>query len=243
LARRGEKFLPVCASFVSRLQDLGFPEDRIKVYHSAVDLDEFPLRSPERSRFSERILLIAIGRFVTKKGFHLAVEVVKSLRDDGFNVQLELIGDGPERKAVLARAAALGIADRVDTPGWLGRREIYERLIRADVCLGTSIIPDTGELEGIPNVLKEAMAVGVPVVAFDHSGVGELVQNGRTGFLVSEGDVDAMARAIKQVISDASPTENIITAARKLIEDEYSSNAQAITAESIYRSLIPETDC
>ena len=106
-----------------------------------------------------------------------------------------IIGDGSEREAVLARAAALGIADRVVTPGWLGRRDIYERLIRADVCLGTSITPDTGELEGIPNVLKEAMAVGVPVAA-----------------------------------------------ARKLIEDEYSSDAQATAAEGIYRSLISGTD-
>ena len=146
LARRGEMFLPVCAAFIPRLQELGFPEDRVKVYHSAVDLDEFPLRSAERSRSSERILLIGIGRFVVKKGFHLAVEVVERLRNDGIDVELELIGDGPEREAVLARAAALGIADCVVSPGWLGRRDIYERLIRADVCLGTSITPDTGEL-------------------------------------------------------------------------------------------------
>jgi len=153
-----------------------------------------------------------------------------------------IIGDGSEREVVLARAAALGIADRVVTPGWLGRRDIYERLIRADVCLGTSITPDTGELEGIPNVLKEAMAVGVPVAAFDHSGVGELVQNSRTGFLVPEGDVEAMARAVKRFVSDASPTENIVAAARKLIEDEYGSEAQATAAEGIYRSLISGTD-
>jgi colanic acid/amylovoran biosynthesis glycosyltransferase len=237
LAGRGEQFLPVCAAFIPRLQELGFPEDRIKVYHSAVDLDGFPLRSAERSRSSKRILLIAIGRFVAKKGFHLAVEVAERLRNDGIDVELELIGDGPEREAVLARAATLGIADRVVAPGWLGRREIYERLIHADVCLGTSITPDTGELEGIPNVLKEAMAVGVPIVAFDHSGVGELVQNGRTGFLVPEGDVEAMARAVKQLVSDPSPTENIVTAARKLIEDEYGSEAQAIAVEGIYQSI------
>jgi colanic acid/amylovoran biosynthesis glycosyltransferase len=241
LARQGEQFLPVCAAFVPRLQELGFPEDCIKVYHSAVDLDEFPLRSADRSRSSERILLIVMGRFVAKKGFHLTVEVAERLRNDDIDVELELIGDGPEREAVLARAAALGIADRVVAPGWLGRREIYERLIRADVCLGTSITPDTGELEGIPNVLKEAMAVGVPVVAFDHSGVGELVQNGRTGFLVPQGDVEAMARVIKQLVSDVSSTENIVTAARNLIEDEYGSEAQAIAVEGIYESLISGT--
>jgi colanic acid/amylovoran biosynthesis glycosyltransferase len=238
LARQGEKFLPVCAAFIPRLKELGFPEDRIKVYHSAVNLDGFPLRSARRSRSSERILLIVIGRFVAKKGFHLAVEVVKRLLNEGMDVELELIGDGPERGTLLARAAALGIADRIVAPGWLGRREIYERLIRADVCLGTSITPDTGEVEGIPNVLKEAMAVGVPVAAFDHSGVGELVQNGRTGLLIPEGDIEAMVRAVKHLVSDASPTERIVAAARKLIEDEYSSDVQAAAVESIYRSLI-----
>jgi colanic acid/amylovoran biosynthesis glycosyltransferase len=242
LTRQGDKFLPVCAAFIPRLQELGFPEDRIEVYHSAVDLDGFPFRSAGRSRSSEHILLIVIGRFVVKKGFHLAVEVVEKLRNDGIDVELELIGDGPERETVLARAAELSIADRVVTPGWLGRREIYERLIRADVCLGTSITPDTGEVEGIPNVLKEAMAVGVPVAAFNHSGVGELVQNGRTGFLVPEGNVEAMARAVKRCVSDVSQTENIVAAARKLIEDEYGSDVQATAAEGIYRSLIARTD-
>ena len=242
LARRGDKFLPVCAAFIPRLQELGFPEERVHVYHSAVDLDEFPLRSAKRGRSSERILLISIGRFVAKKGFHLAVDVVERLRNEGIDVELELIGDGPEREAVLARAAALDIADRVVTPGWLGRRDIYERLIRADVCLGTSITPDTGELEGIPNVLKEAMAAGVPVAAFDHSGVSELVQIGKTGLLVPEGDVAAMAQAVKQLVSDTSPTENIVTAARKLIEDEYGSDVQATAAEGIYRSLVSEMD-
>jgi colanic acid/amylovoran biosynthesis glycosyltransferase len=111
-------------------------------------------------------------------------------------------------------------------------------LIRADVCLGTSITADTGEVEGIPNVLKEAMAVGVPVAAFDHSGVGELVQNGRTGFLIPEGDIEAMVQAVKHLVSEASPTERIVAAARKLIEDEYSSDVQAAAVESIYRSLI-----
>jgi colanic acid/amylovoran biosynthesis glycosyltransferase len=242
LAGRGEQFLPVCAAFIPRLRELGFPEHRIKVYHSAVDLDRFPLRCSERSRSSERILLIIIGRFVAKKGFHLAVEVVERLRNDGIDVELELIGDGPEREAVLDRAAEIGIADRVTAPGWLGRKEIYECLIRADVCLGTSITTDTGELEGIPNVLKEAMAVGVPVVAFDHSGVGELVQNGRTGFLVPEGNVETMARAVKQLVSDASPTKNIVTAARKLVEDEYGSAGQAIAVEGIYHLLISDDE-
>jgi colanic acid/amylovoran biosynthesis glycosyltransferase len=238
LARLGENFLPVCAAFIPRLKELGFPEDRIKVYHSAVNLDRFPLRSAQRSHSSKRILLMAIGRFVAKKGFHLAVEVVERLLNEGMDVELELIGDGPERGAVLARSAALGIADRIVAPGWLGRREIYERLIRADVCLGTSITADTGEVEGIPNVLKEAMAVGVPVAAFDHSGVGELVQNGRTGFLIPEGDIEAMVQAVKHLVSDASRTERIVAAARKLIEDEYSSDVQAAAVESIYRSLI-----
>ena len=90
--------------------------------------------------------------------------------------------------------------------------------------------------------MKEAIGVGILDAAFDHSGVGELVQNGRTGFLVPEGDVEAMARAVKRFVSDASLTENIVAAARKLIEDEYGSDPQAAAAEGIYRSLISETD-
>jgi colanic acid/amylovoran biosynthesis glycosyltransferase len=156
-------------------------------------------------------------------------------------VELELIGVGPERETVLGLAATLGIADRVVAPGRLGRKDIYERLIRTDVFLGTSITTDTGEVEGITNVLKEAITDGVPVAAFDHAGIGELVQDGRIGLLVRKGDVEAIAQAVKQLVAGYSLTEIIITTVLKLIEDEDVLEVQATTAEGIYHSLISDT--
>ncbi|WP_319559854.1 glycosyltransferase [Marispirochaeta sp.] len=236
LSKKGDLFLPVCKAFIPRLTEIGFPSRRIQVYHSAVDLTGFPFRGTEASVTGKPGRLIALGRFVRKKGFHLAVELLARLQNDGFDLQLELIGDGPERETVLARAEEAGVADKVLSPGWLGRAEILEHLQRADVCLGTSVTPETGELEGIPNVLKEAMAVGVPVVAFDHSGVAEIVQNGVTGFLLPEGDIDAMAGAVRQLLENKKTAASIITAARALIEDEYGVENQAAAAEKLYRS-------
>lgn len=238
LAQRGELFMPVCEAFIPRLTALGFPSERTTVYHSAIDLSGFPQRGAAKGGLSGKIRLIAIGRIVRKKGFHLAVEVLHRVVESGIDTELEIIGDGPERKALLRHAVDMGVTERLITPGWLGRDEIRAHLTDAVVCLGTSVTPDTGELEGIPNVLKEAMAVGVPVVAFDHSGVGELVRDGVTGFLVPEGDVETMAAAVIRFARDESLARRITGAARDLVEREYGADVQAEVAERLYTALV-----
>jgi colanic acid/amylovoran biosynthesis glycosyltransferase len=241
VSKKGSLFLPVCESFRGILVKLGFPDKKILVYHSAIDLSLFPFIP--RNKPGDKINLISIGRFVPKKGFILALEVLKHLTVCGLDASLELIGDGPEKENIRQKAEYLGIASRLRFSGWLDQHSVNEHLGNADVFLGVSITSNSGDTEGIPNVLKEAMSVGILVTAFNHSGVAELIQNKRTGFLIPEGDTRAMADCIVSILSGVYNIPEILKHARTLIEKEYSSEIQSKRIEALYHSLLKDEQC
>jgi colanic acid/amylovoran biosynthesis glycosyltransferase len=236
LKKKGTAFLPVCDAFNPLLIGMGFPKERIATYRSSISLEAFPLR-PFVPMARNSVSLLCVGRFVAKKGFEHAISVTSRLRSKGIQARLILIGDGPERAALQATAERAGISSFVDMPGWIRHEEIASSLRDCDVFLGTSVTPSSGELEGIPNVLKEAMAVGVPIVAFDHSGVREIVIDGKTGHLVPERDEEAMVERIDRLLKDSTERERIILAARRFVEETYGRESLAKAAEAIYSSF------
>jgi glycosyltransferase involved in cell wall biosynthesis len=112
-----------------------------------------------------------------------------------------VIGDGPDRAALVALAARLGVADRVRFSGKLPKREVLAALTHAQAVVIPSKVGAGGDMEGTPVVLCEAMAAGVPIVASDLGGLGECVDDGTTGLLVPPGDVDALAATLTKVVS------------------------------------------
>jgi glycosyltransferase involved in cell wall biosynthesis len=142
------------------------------------------------------VRLLSVGRLEREKGHSVLLDAVASLSADGADLEVELVGDGSLRKALSARAARLGLADRVRFTGSVGQEEIGERYKDADIfCL-----PSLGE--GVPVVLMEAMASRLPVVAPRIMGIPELVEDGRSGILVSPGRPEALASAIAALARD-----------------------------------------
>jgi glycosyltransferase involved in cell wall biosynthesis len=246
LIQRGDLFLPVCGYFKEHLYKLGFPKEKIRVYHSAVNLSLFPyfIQKPvEKTGLAPAvpvpaIKLIAIGRFVAKKGFDLALDVLKLLVDSGLEASMEIIGDGPEKTGIIAKANKLNLSEKVILPGWIEHKNIMGHLQESTFFLCTSTTPQSGDIEGIPNVLKEAMATGLPVIAFDHSGIKELIYHEKTGFLMPENDTALMANIIMKIISEHIDLDPIRKNARTLIENEYSLIIQAQRAEKFYTALL-----
>ena len=128
--------------------------------------------------------------------------------------------------------------DRIELPGWLPHAEALALMGKADLFLGTSVAAASGDVEGIPNVLKEAMAAGAPVVAFDHSGVSDLVVDGETGFLVAEGDESAMADRAARILARDGSAAGMGARARRAAEDGYSLEGQAAAAEALYEEAV-----
>lgn len=235
LFRTGDRFLPVCQAFAERLLRMGCPPERIVVHRTGIDVARFAFNPRNQS---DRLSLISVGRLTEKKGLHDAITAFAGLKHSGVAAGYTIVGDGPRRGALEARALELGVADSLDFTGELPQHQVLERLSRSDVLIAPSVTAADGDEEGIPNVLKEAMAVGVLVLSTRHSGIPELVEDGVTGFLVAEHDVPALAAKLRLIGDQPDGWPGIRRAARRRIEMEYDIERLNDRLVSLYQDLL-----
>jgi glycosyltransferase involved in cell wall biosynthesis len=175
------------------------PEKLHLVYHG-LDFSRFP-PPPERSRRMDgTFTIVSVGRAVEKKGYFDLLSALAALKDADW--RFEHAGGGPLAASLKAKAKKLGIADRIAWHGAQDRAFIFDLLGRADLFVLPSRLARSGDRDGLPNVLMEAQAFAVPVLATDVSGIPELVTHGKTGWLVNERDPRGLAEAIRRLIDD-----------------------------------------
>ena len=136
-------------------------------------------------------------------------------------VEYELAGEGPLRERLEAEGRRLGIGGRVRFLGWQSQEQVRAALERADLLVAASVTADNADEEGIPNVLKEAMAVGVPVVSTRHGGIPELVEDGVSGILVPERDPEALAAQLGKLAAHPERRAELAAAGRVRVERDY----------------------
>jgi glycosyltransferase involved in cell wall biosynthesis len=146
--------------------------------------------------------LLALGRFVGKKGYDYLLHACRILKDSGVDFHLTLAGGGPRMSQLKYLAWKLGLAGQVSFPGFVSYDRVSSLFHSTDIFLMPSIIHKSGDRDGIPTVLMEALMHRVPVIATDISGIGELVENRVTGLLIPEKSAQAIADAIKEFICD-----------------------------------------
>jgi colanic acid/amylovoran biosynthesis glycosyltransferase len=196
------------------LQDIyPFIKDKIYVHHHGLDFGEFPY--DPHARTAGRI--IAVGRLEKQKGFDYLLLAVHELRCRNTNIEVELVGEGNESAALRALAHQLHITDKVIFRGWLAPAEVQKAMRQATLLAHPS--PDLGD--GVPNVIKESMALGTPVVASNVAGIPELLDNGRCGMLVPPRDVKALAAAIETLLAQKTLQQKYADAAREHAEKKY----------------------
>src|SRR5205823_8813185 len=141
---------------------------------------------------------LAVGRLVPDKGFANLLRAAAELVRRGVPLDVELVGDGPQRTALERLTRRLGLTDRVRFRGWLPFAEVRRAMSAATLL----VHPCDGLGDGLPNVLLEAMALGTPVIASRVAGIPEALDDGRCGPLVPPGDVGALADAIARLLAD-----------------------------------------
>lgn len=191
---------------------------RVHVIHCGVDPEAFPRRRPGSGL---ELALACVGTLHAVKGQRFLLDACAELSTRGVAWRCHLVGDGPDRRALEARALRLGIAERVVFHGSCEREEVRDLLGRVDVGVAPSVPTSDGRREGIPVALMEAAAVGLPLVASRLSGIPELVREGETGLLVPPGDARALARALERLAADAGLRERLGAAARERVEAEF----------------------
>jgi glycosyltransferase involved in cell wall biosynthesis len=199
--------------------------DRAVVIHNGVDLDRPRRRDGARAR---PVALLSVGRLRPPKDFLTLVRAVAALEPG--SVRLRIAGDGPDRAALSAEVARLGLDGVVELLG--ERHDVDELLAAADLLVLSS------DSEGLPLSVLEAMAAGLPVVASAVGGVPELVRDGETGLLVPPGDPGALARALAGLVADPELRARAGAAGRRRAEREFSLDACRQAHVELYRELV-----
>jgi colanic acid/amylovoran biosynthesis glycosyltransferase len=230
---RRAKFV-VCVSDFGRAQLLRLvPEDqwlKIHTVRCGVDVEAFA-RTASRNGAGAQLRLLTVGRLHPTKGHAILLEALAELIAGGTDARLTVIGRGPTLAGLRRRSERLGVAPHVDFVGAVGQDEIGDYYADADVfCL-----PSFGE--GVPVVLMEAMATGLPVVASAVMGVPELVEDGRTGLLVPPARPDLLARALEHLAGAPELRRRMGTAGRKKVATEFTIERSADRLAEMYARL------
>lgn len=233
---RGDFFLANCAFFRDKAVALGCPPDLVACHGSGIDLSSFPFRPIPPIR-NNVVQLISAGRLVEKKGLVHAIRAVAAINRSGKRVHYRIIGDGPERERLVAVIDELGIWESVELLGWRTHSEIARLLADAHIFLAPCQTADNGNQDAPVNTLKEAMAIGMPVVATRHGGIPELVEDGVSGLLVPERDVAALVGALEGLLATPSLWDAMAAAGRDAVERLYAMDRLNDELAAIYEDL------
>lgn len=157
--------------------------------------------------------VLAVARLVPKKGLDHLVRAMADVVRKGIPCRLVIAGDGPQRRQLAELAERLGVAGCVRFTGWQDQAGVGRLLRSATILAVPSVIAADGDRDGIPNVILEAFAAGVPVVATRLPGIGEAIEHDTTGVLVEPGNADGLARAIESLLADEALRHRLATAA------------------------------
>jgi glycosyltransferase involved in cell wall biosynthesis len=182
--------------------------------------------------------ILAVGRLVEKKGFHILIEAVRLLRESGRNVHCRIVGGGDEARHLAAQIDAGNLRSVVELLGPRPQTEVMKMMREAAVFACPCVVGRDGNRDGLPTVLLEAMALGTPCVATDVTGIPELVRDGETGLCVPEGDPEALAMALARVLEDAALRQKLARAGRALVEREFDQHANAARLREIFAAVI-----
>ncbi len=229
-------FLARSQTLADQLITRGCPPERIRLSRTSVPIPEYCAAThPERNGTYR---LLQACRFIPKKGLDITIKATATLVAKGLDITLDLAGDGPELAKLKQQAAELGIEQRVNFLGFLGNQELLSSLPGYSLFVHPSRITSSGDREGIPNAMLEAMACGLPVVATGHSGIPEAVKDGIEGRLVAQDDAEGLANAIADILSKPSLYATMSAAARARITGEFSQQSSIDQLCSAYREAI-----
>ena len=221
-ALRREAALIICVADHIReaLIAHNFPPAKLRVIRYGIDPDD----ETEEPEPAERPYLLFAGRFVEKKGVGHLLDAMRILEADSAAVDLALIGSGPMVEALKCKAAGLA---RARFLGWLPNQEVRRMMRGALAVCVPSVAAHSGDSEGLPNVVLEAMASAVPVIGSEIAGIVEAVEHGRTGFLVPPADPRAIAAAARRLLADSALRSSMGLAARRAAIERFSAVAQS----------------
>jgi glycosyltransferase involved in cell wall biosynthesis len=229
----------VCVSWDLRdkLVKAGVDPERIQVIHRGADLGGFAFVDRAGRPASEPLRALMVGRIVEKKGHRFAFEALAELLREGRDVRLAVVGEGEGFHEVRRLRRRLGLGSRVELLGATDHAGVRARMREADLLVHCSVTPSSGDVEGIPNVVVEAQATGLPVLGTRHGGIAEAVANGESGLLVAERDARELAEAWRR-LADRDVRLRMGRAARAFVEKRFALERQIEQHVALYEKAV-----
>ena len=205
------------------------PDEALSLIHCGVNLAD--LRGQTQDQLERPVgtplRILSVGSLVSKKGHNYLIDACNLLKERGLEFNCTIIGGGPAESALHQQIEAFGLQDQVELLGARSHPEIINSYHQHDLFVLASVVSPSGDRDGIPVVLMEAGAMGLPLVSTRVSGIPELVRHGQTGLLVPPGDPNALAEAILSLAANPKMRTQLGNNARTLVEAEFSIESSA----------------
>lgn len=232
LKRGAQRFIAVSGFIANKLLAQGFPSEKILVHYIGVDTSRF---EPEPGVRRENVVLF-VGRLVEKKGCEYLIRAMEAVQKQVADAELVMIGDGPLRDDL--EALAKGALKRFRFLGSRASDEIRDWMKRAKVLCAPSIVAESGDAEGLPIVVLEAMASGLPVVGFASAGIPEAVKHRETGYLAPEKDWRKLSEYLSVLLHEGDAWAQFSRAGRERVAKEFDLKRQTAKLEELYEEAI-----
>ncbi len=209
-----------------------YPEGaaRVRRVYNGIDLERF-----ERADFSGAPpTIISVGRLIEKKGFQDLIEACRILREHRIEFRCEIIGEGPLEPALREQIASAGLTNSVTLAGPLPQSGVIERLAQSTLFVLPCVAEKGGGMDNLPTVLMEAMAAGLPIVSTPLGGVPEMVEEGRSGLLVAEGDASALAGALRRLLLDPELARSLGRTGRQRAAELFATEKSAADLRQLF---------
>ncbi len=245
LFKHGELFLVEGNHMKNTLMKLGCTEQKIRVFHLGVDVENIPFE-PREIKEGEPLKLLAAGSFREKKGLPYAVEAFARAKKEYPDMKLTIIGDSSgaereeeEKRKIIEKVSCNNVAESVIFLGFQSHARFIKELQSHHLFISPSISANDGDTEGgSPVAITEASAAGLPVISTYHCDIPEVVLHRETGLLVEEKDVNSLKESILFFLKDSDALENFGQMGRVHIESEYNIDKQLLELKEIYQGLL-----
>jgi colanic acid/amylovoran biosynthesis glycosyltransferase len=225
----------VSKQMIDQLVKIGAPREKIFYNPYGVDVSKFKPAS-----LTSRLQVLAVGRFVEKKAPYLTILAFKQLLDRLPEARLVMAGDGVLQDVCRTIVRSLHIEHAVAFEGAVDHDQVAQLMQESRVFVQHSLVPKSGNSEGTPVGILEAGATGLPVVSTAHAGIMDAVVHGKTGFLVSEGDIDGMSEYMYQLLTNRDLAVEMGKKAREHISTDFNMDDSIKRLRAIIDKCLPE---
>jgi colanic acid/amylovoran biosynthesis glycosyltransferase len=225
------------------VRKLGCPGEKVRVHHLGTRVEDIPFR-PRTWKRDEKLRVLIVAPFKEKKGIPYALEALSRIRDRA-QVEITIIGEADhenrsqiEKRKILDTIDRCGLDGGVRLLGFQPYSRVFRESYEHHLFISPSVTASDRDTEGgVPMTLIEMAATGMPVLSTRHCDIPEVIQDGESGFLVGERDVDGLVDSLQWIIEHADEWGHFVKHARKRIEKEYNAVTQGIRLSEIYKEV------